>query len=144
MMICHDHSHSKLLCKGNFLCSRNAVVAGDYRIDPCILRILNQMLVDAIAVLQAVWDHRIRCGADAPQRRYQNVRGIYAVYIIVADNPDTEALAYLFLQQRYCVSHSFHQIRIRQLIYRPAEIFPHLFFTHSCPAPNQPHSHGTD
>ena len=54
MMVRDKNGHSKLLCMGNLRDSRNSVVTGDNRVDAVLLRCINQMLIDSVAVLHPV------------------------------------------------------------------------------------------
>ena len=67
MVVGNDHRHTQLFCKGNLLCRRDSIVAGDDRIDSRLLRIPYQVLVDTVSVLHAVGNYRVGLGAAAPE-----------------------------------------------------------------------------
>ena len=54
-----DNGHAKFFCIGDFFGCGDTVVAGDNGVNSRLLRLLYQVLIDAVAVLQAVGNHRI-------------------------------------------------------------------------------------
>ena len=73
---------------------RDAIVAGHDHTNPILMRLLDQMIVQPIAVVDPMGDSRVHPGAQHPQAFCQNIRRTDAVHVIIPDDPDPDALLY--------------------------------------------------
>ena len=88
MVICNDHSHPALLCLRDFIGGGYSVVAGHDGIHMVLFCLFDQLTVDPVTVLHPVRNIGIHIRPQTFQPFQQDICGRYAVYIIIADDPD--------------------------------------------------------
>ena len=138
MMVCHDYRHAGLFGNPQRLRGSYSVITGQDHIDPAVSCLPDQAFIDSISVTDPVGKPGIRCGPAGPQYRDQYIGSADSVHVIVPDDPDSPALADLFLQQADGTVHIRQQIRVMQHVHGPVQVTPGRFHPDYIPVADDP------
>ena len=119
MMIRHNHRHSKLLCTLNLTNRRDSIVAGDDRVHPICLRLLNNLLIDPVSILDSLRNLVIHMTATTRDSLIEKIRRANSINVIVSNNPDMHARADFLLHNPGSEIHPFHQMGIVEIVKSP-------------------------
>ena len=119
MMIRHNHRHSKLLCTLNLTNRRDSIVAGDDRVHPIRLRLLNNLFIDPVSILDSLRNLVIHMTATTRDSLIEKIRRANSINVIVSNNPDMHARADFLLHNPGREIHPFHQMGIVEIVKSP-------------------------
>ena len=128
----------------NLRCSGNSVVAGDDHADAVRPRLLDQMLIQPVAVMNPVRNRRVRFRADQLQALRQNVGRTDAVHIVIPDDTDMAALRHRFQNQLHRLVHVLQQPRRITVLQGSPEKFPDLRLLRQLPVAQNTRQHRAD
>ncbi len=94
MVIRNHHVNAQTARQLDLRRSGNAVVTGDDKTHPVLTGLPDQMLVEPVAVVDAVGNRRVRRSPQQPKPSGQNIGGTDSVHIIVSDDPDVRPPPY--------------------------------------------------
>ena len=144
MMIRHDHRHAERLRTGDLGLSRNPVVAGYDSVRPRSPRLLDQMVVESVTVMNPMGDRRVHGRPAVSQSRQQYVSGADAVDIIIPYDPDPFPAGDLLphdLCPFLCIR---QQERIVQILQRAVKKPVDRFLPDDIPVADDPGDHRID
>ena len=88
MVVRYDDLHPIGIGKRNLRCGRYAVVAGHNHADAILLRLLYQMFIQPVAVMNPMRNGSVHLSPQGLYGPGQNIGRTDPVHIIVADNAD--------------------------------------------------------
>ena len=122
MVIGHDHRHSLLFGKADRLQRRNAIIAGQDRVDLLLPRLSDQGFIQTVSVLYPVRDRLVHDRAAYPESLHENISRADPVDVIVSDHPDPFLLSYLLREQIRRLPDVFQQMGIENILQRSMQI----------------------
>ena len=121
-MIRHDNRHPEMFSISNLFCRRNSIVTGNQCINSIPICPLDQIHIQSISICDAVRNIAVCNSACFFQSFEENIRCIYPIDIIIANNADPFSICNFFPQNINRFSHIFHQHTVVQIHDRTVQI----------------------
>ena len=144
MMIRHDDGHPLFLRQSDLRSGGDAVVAGEDRIDPRLIRLQDQVRVQPVAVLHPVRDRRIRISSRHLQALMQDTGGADTVRVIIADDADPLSLPDLLHQKSGRLLHAEKRLGRIHVPRRSIQESPEFLIPFKPPVSQDPRRHRAD
>ena len=115
-MVSDDHRHLQRPGISDLLLRRNTIIASEDRIDILLPRFFDQILIDSVAILDAMRNIVIHLRAKALQSAIQNKSGTHTIHVVITDNTDRLFLKQLIQQDVCRLLHIFHTVRLMAIL----------------------------
>ncbi len=122
----------------------DAVVAGHDHADAVLAGHFYQMVVEPVAVMDAMGDGRVRLCPQYLQPLGQDIGRADTVHVIVSDDADTDIRFYRGQNLFHCSVHILQKPGGVAVLQRPPQELPHLFLHGQIPVAQNPGHHRAD